>query len=66
MFSNKKKFKETFYKRLEMLCGKSFEESTARDHYETLGQMIREFVSNDWIATNERYLAETGKQVYYL
>jgi starch phosphorylase len=66
MFSNKKKFKETFYKRLEMLCGKSFEESTARDHYETLGQMIREFVSNDWIATNERYLAVTGKQVYYL
>lgn len=66
MFSNKKKFKETFYKRLEMLCGKIYEESTARDHYETLGHMIREYVSNDWIATNERYLAVTGKQVYYL
>lgn len=49
-----------------MLCGKSFSESSARDQYQTLGSMIREFVSNDWIATNEKYLAAQGKQVYYL
>ena len=49
-----------------MLCGKSFSESSNRDHYQTLGNMIREYVSNDWIATNERYLAAQGKQVYYL
>ncbi len=49
-----------------MLCGKSFSESSSRDQYQTLGSMIREFVSNDWIATNERYLAAQGKQVYYL
>ena len=66
MFSTKEKFKDTFLKRLEMLCGKSFSESTPRDHYQTLGSMIREFVSNDWIVTNERYLAAKGKQVYYL
>ncbi|MCM3767076.1 glycogen/starch/alpha-glucan phosphorylase [Neobacillus niacini] len=66
MFSNKDRFKAAFIKRVEMLCGKSFSESTARDHYQTLGQMIREFVSNDWIATNERYLATKAKQVYYL
>ncbi|WP_066310835.1 glycogen/starch/alpha-glucan phosphorylase [Bacillus sp. FJAT-29814] len=66
MFSNKEMFKAAFIKRVEMLCGKSFSESTARDHYQTLGQMIREFVSNDWIATNERYLATKAKQVYYL
>lgn len=66
MFSNKEKFKESFCKRLEMLYNKSLAESTARDHYETLGQMVREFVSNDWIATNERQLASTGKQVFYL
>ncbi len=28
--------------------------------------MIREYVSNDWIETNERNLAAKGKQVYYL
>lgn len=66
MFSSKEKFKHTFLKRLEMLFGKSFSESTPRDHYQTLGHMIREFVSNDWITTNERYLATKNKQVYYL
>lgn len=66
MFSNSKDFKNVFLKRLEMVCGKSFTESTERDHYQTLGVMIREFVSNDWIKTNERYLDSTGKQVYYL
>lgn len=49
-----------------MLCGKSFSESTPRDHYQTLGQMIREFVSDDWITTNEHYMATKGKQVFYL
>jgi glycogen phosphorylase len=66
MFSNPIEFKNVFFKRLEMICGKSFSESTERDHYQTLGVMIREFVSNDWIQTNERYLDATGKQVYYL
>ncbi|MEH7300862.1 glycogen/starch/alpha-glucan phosphorylase [Neobacillus drentensis] len=66
MFSSTTEFKKTFLKRLEMLCGKSFSESSNRDHYQTLGNMIREYVSNDWIATNERYLAAQGKQVYYL
>jgi glycogen phosphorylase len=49
-----------------MVCGKSFSESSERDHYQTLGIMIREFVSHDWIKTNERYLSTKGKQVYYL
>lgn len=49
-----------------MVCGKSFSESSERDQYQTLGIMIREFVSHDWIKTNERYLAAKGKQVYYL
>ncbi len=49
-----------------MVCGKSFSESTSRDHYQTLGVMIREFVSNDWIKTNEQQLSNKGKQVYYL
>jgi glycogen phosphorylase len=66
MFSNTTEFKNTFLKRLNMVCGKSFSESSERDHYQTLGIMIREFVSNDWIKTNERYLAAKEKQVYYL
>ncbi|MFF2449179.1 glycogen/starch/alpha-glucan phosphorylase [Neobacillus sp. NPDC058068] len=66
MFSSTAEFKGNFLKRLEMLSGRSFSESTPRDCYQTLGQMIREFVSHDWITTNEKYLAAKGKQVYYL
>lgn len=65
MFSSITEFKATFLKRLEMLCGKSFSESTPRDHYQTLGQMIREYVSNDWIRTNEQNRKAKEKQVYY-
>ncbi|WP_251554565.1 glycogen/starch/alpha-glucan phosphorylase [Neobacillus muris] len=65
MFS-KENFKAAFLHRLEMLCGKSFSESTKLDHYQTLGHMIREYVSDDWITTNEQYMATKGKQVYYL
>ncbi|KAB2338925.1 glycogen/starch/alpha-glucan phosphorylase [Cytobacillus depressus] len=66
MFSNKEKFKEFFLQRLEMTCGKSFGESTKRDHYFTIGNMIREYVSTGWINTNERYRMAKEKQVYYL
>jgi starch phosphorylase len=66
MFSNKDRFKEDFLKRLESMCGKGFEESTKRDQYHTLGNMIREYISSKWIGTNELYRSENKKQVYYL
>ncbi|MFC0416146.1 glycogen/starch/alpha-glucan phosphorylase [Cytobacillus solani] len=66
MFTNKEEFKENFLKKLEMMCGKSFGESTKRDHYFTLGNMVREYVSTNWINTNERYRTAREKQVYYL
>lgn len=66
MFSDRDGFKEEFLKKLEMTCGKSFGESTERDHYFTLGNMIREHVSTEWINTNERYRIDREKQVYYL
>ncbi|MDZ5472630.1 glycogen/starch/alpha-glucan phosphorylase [Bacillus sp. 31A1R] len=66
MFSNKTEFKEVFLQRLEMTCGKSFKESSKRDRYQTLGNMIREYVSSNWIKTNEKYRSAKEKQVYYL
>ena len=65
MFSNKEEFKKHFLKRLEMMCGKSFDESTNGDQFDTLGHMIREYVSKDWIQTNERYRSNQKRQVYY-
>lgn len=66
MFSNKENFKLAFLQRLEMMCGKSFGESTKRDHYFTIGNMIREYVSTGWINTKERSRLSNRKQVYYL
>ena len=66
MFSNKEEFKKHFLTRLEMMCGKSFADSTNGDQFDTLGHMIREFVSKDWIQTNERYRSNQKRQVYYL
>lgn len=66
MFSDKDAFKEAFLKKLEMQCGKSFNESTVRDQYNTLGNMVREHISSDWITSNEKNRAENRKQVYYL
>ena len=55
MFSNKEEFKKQFLQRLEMMYGKSFAESSKDDQFDTLGHMIREHVSKNWIETNERY-----------
>jgi starch phosphorylase len=66
MFSSVPKFKSAFLKKLEMMNGTSFEESTSREQFQTLGIMIREHVSSDWIRTNEQYRAGAKKQVYYL
>lgn len=66
MFSNKEEFKKHFLQKLEMMCGKSFAESTKEDQFDTLGHMIREYVSTNWIKTNERYRSEDKRQVYYL
>ncbi|WP_079510182.1 glycogen/starch/alpha-glucan phosphorylase [Mesobacillus jeotgali] len=66
MFSSVPKFKTAFLKKLEMMFGTSFEESTSREQFQTLGHMIREHVSSDWIKTNELYRSGAKKQVYYL
>src|SRR5574342_1050477 len=66
MFSSNELFKQEFINRVEMMTGKSFAESTGRDHYQTLGNMIREHVSRNWISTNEQYRTNKQKQVYYL
>ncbi|WP_044747485.1 glycogen/starch/alpha-glucan phosphorylase [Bacillus alveayuensis] len=66
MFSNKTEFKELFLRRLELLHGKPFSDSSLREQYQTLGNMVREYISEKWISTNEKYRSHHQKQVYYL
>lgn len=66
MFSSKQEFQQVFLKRLEMTCGKPFKHSTKSDHFQTLGHMIREHVSTNWIHTKEKYSTSHERQIYYL
>ena len=66
MFDNKELFKEAFISKLEMSYGKAFSESTSQEQYHTLGIMIREYISKNWIKTNQLYRETNTKQVYYL
>lgn len=65
MFTDKESFKRAFLEKLERMHGKSIDETTDMDKYLTLGTMIREYVAQNWIATNNRYKKEGKKQVYY-
>ncbi|MGM7636300.1 glycogen/starch/alpha-glucan phosphorylase [Bacillus sp. Hm123] len=66
MFSNKEEFKANFLKRIERSYGKSFQDSTLSDQFQTLGNMVREYISSNWIQTNEQYGKAKQKKVYYL
>ncbi|WP_455662857.1 glycogen/starch/alpha-glucan phosphorylase [Pradoshia sp.] len=66
MFDNKELFKKAFLSKLEMSVGKSFEETSPQDQYHVLGNMIREYISTNWIKTNQVYRSTETKQVYYL
>ncbi|MCP8968267.1 glycogen/starch/alpha-glucan phosphorylase [Ectobacillus ponti] len=66
MFENKEQFQAAFKRRLETWFGKRFEDSTLQEQYHTLGYMIREHVSGDWIANNEKIRSGGKKQLYYL
>ncbi len=66
MFSDKETFKQGFQERFQQITGKGLDEATPMDIYKTLGIMVREQVTGDWIRTNRHYLDKGVKQVYYL
>ena len=65
VFANKKVFKEAFQTRVEQIYGIKFEESTPHQRYFTLGTLVREYISSNWIETNEAIVEGKHKQVYY-
>ncbi|MCM3787039.1 glycogen/starch/alpha-glucan phosphorylase [Domibacillus indicus] len=65
MFSDKQAFQDSFKKRLEQSYSISFQDSTRSQQFVTLSSMVREYISSEWIETNERY-RKSNKQVYYL
>ncbi|MDL4839640.1 glycogen/starch/alpha-glucan phosphorylase [Aquibacillus rhizosphaerae] len=66
MFSNKESFKIAFMDRLVSIHGKDVGATTIADQYYTLGTMVREYASSNWVKTNDVYKNAKTKQVYYL
>lgn len=62
---DKDSFKEAYCKKLQALHGKSLTESTIHDQYAALGSLLRDYISPNWIKTNEQYKNKGDKQVYY-
>lgn len=65
MFCSVEEFKTTFKKRLETKLSKSISDATNDDIYKTIGQLVRENVSKNWINTTAFYQENKQKQIYY-
>lgn len=61
----KERFKEDFINKLTTSRAVSLEEASDWDLYFTLGRLIRDYISKDWVSTNKGYIKNYQKQVYY-
>ena len=60
-----KVFKKEFEKTVEVLYSSSLKEASSSQHYTALGNFIKAYASENWNQTNQTYLDEQLKQVYY-
>ncbi|MDR1070830.1 MAG: glycogen/starch/alpha-glucan phosphorylase [Gracilibacteraceae bacterium] len=65
MFENKNEFKKAYKQRFMSLLSKSIDEATAIDKYVALASLIRDEMSVKWVNTNNYYLKNAERQVYY-
>ncbi len=66
MVITKEEFKEDFIKKLRTERAKNIKEANPWDKYIALGNLIRDYITENWVRTNEEYVNEEKKQVYYL
>ncbi|MCL2163157.1 MAG: glycogen/starch/alpha-glucan phosphorylase [Oscillospiraceae bacterium] len=65
MFSNKLTFQNEFKKRIKALFGITIAEASNIEKYAAIASMVRETKAESWVDTNNLYLEEKAKQVYY-
>ncbi len=61
----KRQFKEDFLKKLVSLRGENIKQASNYDKYVAFGSLIMDYIAQDWITTNEDYVKNQKKQVYY-
>lgn len=62
---NKESFKKDYQKKFLELHGKEYFDGSEKQKYETLGSLVRDYVTRAWLDTNNRYNHSGEKQVYY-
>lgn len=65
MINNKNDFKRVYQEKFESLSGKALEEGTDYDKYKALASMVKDRIISNWISTNNHYLQDDLRQVYY-
>lgn len=65
MFSSKESFKKAFVEKVELMHGISLEDTTDAEKYLTLGAMVREHLTRNWISSNTHYKEMEEREVYY-
>lgn len=65
MFATKESFCEAYLAKFAETHGKSFEESTPWERYQTLVLLVKEWFAENWVETNNAYARDQVKQVYY-
>ncbi|WP_195266913.1 MULTISPECIES: glycogen/starch/alpha-glucan phosphorylase [unclassified Clostridium] len=62
---DKNSLKRDYKRKFLEMTGKGLEDGTKKQQYEALGSLVRDYVAEEWLNTNNRYKETGEKQVYY-
>ncbi|MFA5536878.1 MAG: glycogen/starch/alpha-glucan phosphorylase [Bacillota bacterium] len=65
MFTGKEDFKKAYLSKFAEIQGKTLDEGTKWEKYQTLVFLIKNWVGDNWAETNNRYAQNRQKQVFY-
>lgn len=62
---DKDSLKKDYRRKFLEINGKDLEDGTKKQQYEALGGLVRDYVAEEWLNTNNKYKETGEKQVYY-
>ncbi len=62
---NRDSLKKDYRRKFLEIHGKTLEDGTKEQQYEALGGLVRDYIAEQWLNTNNRYKSTGEKQVYY-
>lgn len=65
MFKDKEEFKRLYEEKMQVLVGKTMEESSNYDKYVTMASIVRELINKRMAQSNDKYMQKNVKQVFY-